>query len=359
MSEIRGDGGVNAEADVMVNSVCGPIAARTLGVTLTHEHLINDVRSWAHRSQSRGWNPQELQELPVAEDILWDLRMDPFSNLDNCRLDDVAVAISEVQRFADLGGVTIVEATGLGIGRDLARLRDISVASGVQIVAGTGYYLHSSMPEPVQAWTSDQFTERILADLRDGEDGIRPGIIGEIGVGEGFTDAEQRSLRGALAAQRETGIPIQIHLPGWLRVGERVMDLVDAAGVDSGAVVLCHMGPSGDDLDYQRRLLDRGAWVQYDMIGMDVYYADQHAQCPNDEQNAAWLARLIDLGYLDQLLISQDIFLKSLLRTHGGPGYSHILQYFVPRLHQHGVDETHTHRLIHDNPRRLFERSAR
>ncbi len=64
-------------------------------------------------------------------------------------------------------------------------------------------------------------TERILTDLRDGEDGVRPGIIGEIGVSADFTPAEQVSLRGALAAQVETGLPVQVHLPGWFRLAGR------------------------------------------------------------------------------------------------------------------------------------------
>jgi len=134
-----------------------------------------------------------------------------------------------------------------------------------------------------------------------------------------------------------------------------VLDAAERVGVPADRVVLCHMGPSGEDLDYQEALLRRGAWVQYDMIGMEVFYADQGVQCPSDEQNAAWLARLVDRGHLDQLLVSQDVFLKSLLRSHGGPGYAHLLQYFVPRLHRHGLDETVTDRLLVDNPRALFE----
>ena len=114
------------------------------------------------------------------------------------------------------------------------------------------------------------------------------------------------------------------------------------------------MGPSGEDVDYQRAVLDRGAWVQYDMLGMEVYYADQGVQCPSDDQNAAHLARLVNHGYGGQLLLSQDVFVKSLLRRHGGPGYAHLLQYFAPRLRRHGLDEGQVLSMITDNPRCLF-----
>jgi phosphotriesterase-related protein len=337
-----------------VQTVRGPVPLDDLGITLSHEHLLNDVSSWWTRSESPGLDPAEFADAPVREELLWDLRHDPFGNRANLALDDVDVACDELARFAALGGRTVVETTGWGIGRDLVGLKRVSERTGVQVVAGTGFYLEPSHPVDVEALGADGVTDRILADLRDGQDGVRPGIIGEIGVSADFTRAEQISLRGALAAQVETGLPVQVHLPGWLRLAGTVLDHVESLGADPTKVVLCHMGPSGDDLDYQRAAMDRGAWVQYDMLGMEVYYADQAAQCPSDEQNAAHLARLIDLGYVGQLLLSQDVFVKSLLRRHGGPGYAHILQYFVPRLRRHGLDEAQVLSLMTDNPRCLF-----
>jgi phosphotriesterase-related protein len=325
-----------------------------LGITLSHEHLLNDVSSWWKRSESTGLDPDEFADAAISVELLWDLRQDPFGNRANLALDDVDVACDELSRFAALGGRTVVETTGWGIGRDLAGLKRISERIGVHVVAGTGFYLEASHPVDVVALGPDGVTDRILADLRDGEDGVRPGIIGEVGVSADFTPAEQVSLRGALAAQVESGLPVQIHLPGWLRLAGTVLDHVESVGADPTKVVLCHMGPSGEDLGYQRAAMDRGAWVQYDMLGMEVYYADQGVQCPSDEQNAAHLARLVNLGYGGQLLLSQDVFIKSLLRRHGGPGYAHILQYFAPRLRRHGLDEAQVLSLMTDNPRRLF-----
>ncbi|WP_248579374.1 hypothetical protein [Nocardioides sp. InS609-2] len=337
-----------------VITVRGPMPVSDMGITLTHEHIFNDVSSWSHRTESRGWDPEELSAVPVTEEILWDLRHDPFANLDNCRLDDFEMAQAEIGRYAALGGRTIMDATGLGVGRDLAQLAAVSASTGVAIIAGTGYYLDAAQPDDVKSLSAEQIAERILTDLTEGEDGVRPGFIGEIGVGSAFTAAERNSLRGALLAQRETGLPVQVHLPAWFRLGGAVLDVAEGLGVDPAKVVLCHLGPSGEDLAYQEMLLRRGAWVQYDMIGMEVFYADQGVQCPSDEQNAAWLARLHERGFGDQLLLSQDVFLKSLLRSHGGPGYAHLLQYFVPRLTRHGFGSDDIDRLLIDNPRRLF-----
>ncbi|MGK2850139.1 MAG: phosphotriesterase family protein [Candidatus Limnocylindrales bacterium] len=340
-----------------VVTVTGPVASTELGTCLSHEHILNDVTSWWHRTESLGLDPDEFARKKVGLDDVWDLRHDPFGNLDNCRLDDLEVAIEEVARFAALGGRTIIEATGLSIGRDLAGLRTVSQRSGVQIVAGTGFYLEASQPAEIASSTVDRLAELILADIRDGQDGVRPGIIGEIGVSDRFTDAEQRSLRAACLAQRETGLPMQVHLPAWFRLGHDVLDLVEGMGVAPCAVVLCHMNPSGPDPAYQRRLMDRGAWVQYDMVGAELFYADQGVQCTSDEQDAANIAALVRGGFGGRLLISSDIFLKSLLRRYGGPGYGHVLQYFVPRLERHGLNADEVEQLLVRNPRYLFEQA--
>lgn len=337
-----------------VHTVTGPIDSAELGVCLPHEHIINDVRSW-HTPSTQLLDAESYANAPVSMDILWELRQDPFGNIDNCFMDDVDLAIREVDYFRRLGGQTILDATSVSIGRNLPVLRDISKITGVTIVAGTGFYLDSSQPDEIKALGTDDIAEIILRDLTDGVDGVRPGFIGEIGVSADFTPAERKSLEAACIAQVATGLPMQVHLPGWFRLGHDVLDIVESCGVNPHHVVLCHMGPSGSDLDYQTSLARRGAWIQYDMIGMEVFYADQGVQCPSDEDNALNLLALCDAGHADRLLMSQDIFMKSLLRAYGGPGFGHILQFFIPRLKRLGADDALIDALTIHNPRHLFD----
>ncbi len=87
-----------------VMTVQGPAPVEELGITLMHEHLLNDCRCW--------WNPpatperQHLADGPVRIEILGELRMDPFVNRDNCALDDEQVAIDELMPFRASGGRT-------------------------------------------------------------------------------------------------------------------------------------------------------------------------------------------------------------------------------------------------------------
>ena len=302
-----------------------------------------------------------LAERPLDITMLGELRLNPFLNRDNCGLVDAEVAIEELQRFVEQGGRTVVDPTNLGIGRDPAALQRISRRTGLNIVMGAGFYLEPSHPDYVKAMSIDDIARQIATDC--GALGSPPaaaaGLIGEIGISKDFTAAEEKVLRGAARASRLSGVPLSIHLPGWERLAHRVLDTIEQEGGDLRHTVLCHMNPSLDDGPYQRSLADRGAFLEYDMIGMDYFYADQQAQSPCDEENAAALRRLIDDGYANSLLLSQDVFLKMMLTRYGGFGYGYILKHFVPRLKRHGLDQAAIDRLLIDNPRRVFSAAHR
>ncbi|HBX5302236.1 TPA: hypothetical protein MH412_13005 [Klebsiella pneumoniae] len=138
------------------------------------------------------------------------------------------------------------------------------------------------------------------------------------------------------------------------RLGHRVLDILEQEGADLRHTVLCHMNPSFADKRYQRELAQRGAFLEYDMIGMSYYYADESAQSPSDEENARAIRELIDDGYIQQILLSQDVFLKTMLTRYGGHGYGYILKHFVPRLRRHGVSGEQLETLMIGNPQRVF-----
>ena len=341
-----------------VMTVLGPIPAASMGVTLMHEHLLNDCRCWWH--QPKETSRQRLACEPVHPGILGELRMDPFVNLDNCRLDDERLAVAELAPVAALSGRTIVDPTCSGIGRDPLALARIAQASGLNVVMGGGYYLQASHPERIASMSARDIADEIVREALEGVDGsgVRIGLIGEIGVSGDFTAQEERSLRGAAQAQRRTGLPLMVHLPGWYRHAHRVLDAVAEEGGDIRHTVLCHMNPSGHDVAYQTSLAERGAFLEFDMIGMDYWYADQQVQCPSDEDNARAIAGLIERGFGANLLLSQDVFLKMMLTRYGGFGYAYLQRHFLPRLRRHGVAEAMLDQLMVTNPRHVFEEAG-
>jgi phosphotriesterase-related protein len=339
----------------LVMTVNGPITSADLGVTLMHEHLQNDCSCWWHPPTDPA--RQHLVDGPVRMEILSELRQDPFVNKHNIALDDLGLCIEEVRAFADAGGRTVVDPTCRGIGRDPVKLRRIAAATGLNIVMGAGYYLASSMPEEVGRLSVDDIADQIVDEALHGTDGTEAkiGLIGEIGVSSDFTADEAKSLRGAARAQVRTGLPLMVHLPGWFRHGHRVLDIAEAEGADLAHTVLCHMNPSHDDWAYQRSIAERGAFIEFDMIGMDYFYADQQVQCPSDDEVARAILRLADAGHLDRVLLSQDVFIKMMLTRYGGNGYAFVQRHFLPRLARHGMDAASRDRLLTTNPRRVFD----
>lgn len=50
--------------------------------------------------------------------------------------------IYEVNNFKELGGKTLVDATGSeAIGRDVRQLREVSIKTGINVVASSGLYI--------------------------------------------------------------------------------------------------------------------------------------------------------------------------------------------------------------------------
>jgi phosphotriesterase-related protein len=337
-----------------VQTVLGGINAKDMGITLTHEHLLIDARkAW--------YEPKEASKIALAHekvsiDILHELRHDPYMNFDNCFMFDEDIAVNEAKQFQFLGGGTIVDATCLGIGRDPRALQRISKRTGLHVIMGCGYYLESRHLPHVKDASVDALAYEIVKDVLEGADGtnIRAGYIGEIGVSKNFTSQEEKVLRASSRAQAKTGVALSIHLPGWERLAHKVLDIITGEGGDISKTILDHMNPSFEDVEYQTSLAERGAYLEYDMIGMDYYYANESSQSPSDEDNAKAIKHLIDLGFADKLLLSQDVFLKMMLTCYGGNGYGYILRHFVPRLRRHGVTEETIQTMLVDNPARVF-----
>lgn len=343
----------------MVRTVLGPIPVDSIGVTLMHEHILLDTSSWWKRPCCA--SDLGFAQRPLDISMIGELRMNPFLNRDNCGLLDVKVAIEELNYFVELGGRTVVDPTNLGIGRDPSALQRVSRRTGLNIVMGAGFYLEASHPDYVKAMSVGAIAEAIASDCGVSDDDLEvcAGIIGEIGVSKDFTPAEEKVLRGAARASNMSGAPLSVHLPGWERLAHRVLDIVESEGADLRHTVLCHMNPSLHDHEYQRSLADRGAFLEYDMIGMDYFYADQQAQSPCDEENAIAICKLVEDGYVNSVLMSQDVFLKMMLTRYGGFGYGYILKHFVPRLKRHGMNQATIDRILIENPQRVFSAAHR
>lgn len=340
-----------------VMTVAGPIMVESLGLTLTHEHILSDFGS-------NGPEPQEasrkhLFHRPLSIEILGAVRSLPMSNRDNQRLTDIDLAASEVGRFAHLGGRSMVELTLDGAGRDPMGLQHVSRRAGVNIIMGAGHYIEAAHPSRVKSMSEDDIADEIVRDLTESIPGseVRAGIIGEIGIDMDFSAEELKSLRGACRASRRTQVPLSIHTPGGSERSHdyrrRILDIVEEEGADIRHTVIDHVALRPLDFDSQLEIGARGAFLGYDGISCDFDWGTRGSG-PSDHELAVDIKRLVDAGLLTQILLSHDVHLKIMLTAYGGFGYGHILRSFGQRLRDQGITDEQVRTMLVDNPRRLF-----
>jgi phosphotriesterase-related protein len=349
-----------------VTTITGLIDPDDLGPTLMHEHVFVDLT--CNFVMPTGVVARRHVHKPVDLGMLHLLKRRPFSvSLDNLILDDEQLAIEELRYFVLAGGRTIVDCTVPGIGRDPEPLRRVALATGAQIVLGTGFYVEMAHPNWVKDASVEQLAEAFVRDIRVGMDGtdIRAGIIGEIGISGvpksssdyarmGFiTPTEEKVLRAAGAASAETGAAVTLHLDIRGESGEEAIDILEAEGASPARIVAGHLD-AVPNLDYHRRLADRGVFVEYDAFGREYYAEELGKTFGPDERRVGLMKQMIDAGHVNQLLVSSDICMKMDLRAYGGSGYDHILVDGPSLFDSVGITAAEIATILETNPRSVL-----
>jgi phosphotriesterase-related protein len=344
---------------VFVRTVAGDIPPDSLGITLSHEHLLCDQRAVTFRPPAHRQDAP-LADRPVALDFFGWLQLNWASNWDNLVLDDEELAKEEAQHFRLAGGQSLVDCTLPGIGRDPAALVRIASSIGLNIVMGTGYYVAATHPACVAGMTEDDLSHHMQREVCDGdaETGVRAGLIGEVGCTWPLDPAEAKVLRAAGTAQRELGCCLSIHPGRHSGSPRQILEVLQPSGVDLARVVIGHIERTVQQLDQLRALLDTGCFVEFDLFGIESTahfpYRSNHIDIPSDAQRIDQIAALIDAGYGAQILVSHDVCTKIRTRRFGGVGYDHIMRDVLPWMRQRGIDETSVRMLVVDNPRRAL-----
>ena len=349
-------------------TVTGPVDPEELGFTLSHEHIFIDLRKThlPHRKfiviDDRLVPDPPDEDFPATELSLWEAKVD-LGNLhlarsvapiaDNYVLSDEDTAIEEVREYKRHGGNTIVELTSIGLKRDPMALRRVSERTGVHIIMGTAYYQRVYHPDNMDQRSVEDLTATIVKDVVEGvyDSGIRSGIIGEVGInGDPLITNELKSMRAAARASRLTGAPICIHLGGKGVEKHTVLDIVADEGVDLSRVILGHCDGIATDLQFMLELLARGVYAAFDNLGREpeIVVPSRTARV------AEAIPPLLDSGYEDRVLLSQDICHKISLKAYGGLGYSFLQEEFLPRLKELGVTQAQIDKFMVENPKRIL-----
>ena len=306
-----------------VQTVLGPVPPDALGFILPHEH----TRCVLWQIPGR-WDYWEL----TGEDDL---------------------ILPELARFRELGGTCLVDVTLAAIGRDPLRLRRLAESSGLHLVMGCGWYRGAYYPPDalIDRRTVAELSDVLVGEILGGADGtdVRPGIIGEIGSDKPWLSAqEERVFRAVGRASLSTGLAVMTHAV-MSDVGLAQLRVLEEAGADPARVVIGH-ADSYPRLEYWLAILERGASIEFDFLGMSFTPQERLAE----PRLIPLLLELLGRGWADQVLLSQDVCHNEQLRHYGGNGYTYLQEAFLPRLREAGVGDADIRRMTEANPRRIL-----
>lgn len=296
-----------------VRTVLGDIPGEKLGFTYSHEHLI---------------------------------AVPPSSQKDrDLELSDYGKSLQELMFFKEAGGETLVEASTLDYGRNGQLMKKMSQQSGVNVVATSGFNKHIYFPQWVEDESIEQISQKLISDVTDGMDGsdAKAGFLKSGSWYQLIHPLEEKVTRSLARAQLQTGAPVWLHTEAGT-MGMEMLDILEEEGVDLTKVAVGHSDRNADPY-YHLKLAERGAYVQFDGPGKVKYYPDNI--------RVELIKNMINNGYVKQLLISGDMGRQSYLHAYGGgPGFRYIIQKFIPRLLDEGIDDKHIHTIFYENPAR-------
>jgi len=339
-----------------VQTVLGVIDPEQLGITLAHEHLVCDGSAWFTEPDAA--TDRAMSRQPVSMENLWWIRYHWYQNLDDVTLLDEAEAVEEARRFKIAGGGSIVEMSNIGLGRDPEALARISRATGLHVLMGCGYYLAASMTPDFDNKSEQEITDEIVRDIVDGvgDTGICAGYIGEIGCSWPMDPREIKSLKAAAKAQQLTGAHLNVHPGQAEEAAFRIVEILEDAGADLTRTTIDHIDRAVRLPENRLRLAEKGITLEWDLFGREGYYPRQRRliDLPTDHQRINEIQALIDAGYINQILISQDIWNKHQRVRYGGWGYDHILRNTVPAMRAKGMTRGQIETLLIENPKRTY-----
>lgn len=303
----------------MIRTVNGDILKDKLGITMAHEHFIVDLDR---------------------------VRKDGVS-----KIETVEEVVPEIKKMMELGVESAFEVTTNDMGRDPLKLKEISDITGLNIVCSTGFYLSEYHPDKLNDMSKEEIACIYIKDLTEGIDntGIKAGLIGEIASNKtSFIGNEKKILEAAGIASVKTGSAISTHTGKFTAM--ETIDILLKEGVNPDKVIIGHQDLI-DDTNYHISLLQRGINIGFDTCGKSAYV--------KDEIRASNIMKLIEKGYGDHIVLSNDVSRRTYFTSYNQNGYLSVMNIVVPLLKEYGINNTDLHKLLVENPSRIVDNDWR
>lgn len=247
-------------------------------------------------------------------------------------IDDEAKSLAELRDYKAANGRAILDAQPYGAGRCAEILPELSAASGVHIIASTGFHLFDYYPA---AQLPANMSDRELVELYAGEctQGarhsktgallpFRTGAVKAALPKEGAAGEYKRLLLAAGIAARDANKLLFIHT----EAGEGALEALRLLKpyVPASQVMVCHADRREGNFELHEVVADTGAYLDYDTIGRFKYHGDQ--------AEIELIAHMVKRGYQKQLLLALDTTAQRLFSYGGSIGLTYIKTTFLPML---------------------------
>ncbi|MEH7112495.1 phosphotriesterase-related protein [Neobacillus niacini] len=321
----------------IINSVQGPISSSDLGKTLIHEHFLFGYPGYQGDHTLGEYNHEEALQAGIE-------------------------AVKKMQAY---GIKTVLDPTPNDCGRNPLLLKEISEKTGLQIICTTGYYCEEEGSPAYFKWRfhlsdgENQIYEMFKKEVTEGigDTGIKAGAIKLASSRDRITDYEKVFFKAAVRVQKETGIPIITHTQ-YGTMGPEQAELLVNEGADPQNVLIGHMC-GNTDIDYHIKTLSYGVNIGFDRFGVQGFPG-----IPTDNDRIVTLLALLDKGYGNRVMLSQDTvnfflgrkvewpeYLKKLLANYHP---TNIFENILPVLREKGVEEQLLNQIFTENPQNFF-----
>ncbi len=267
-------------------------------------------------------------------------------------------AVSELKKAKALGLNTIMD---VGPRNDVKGIKEVSEASGMNVVCCTGSYL---LTDEQQTMSINDFETNMRRDVEDGIQGtqIRPGVIKLSTRRLPITNAEKNLLIAGARIQKRYGLTICTHAVTGCAEQQQILE---QAGADLSHCYFSHVeatfGWEGrsveQEIDYLQTVVEKGSSLSFNNFG------NWNHTKPNDL--ARIILELTKRGYDDRMVATIDLTwtiangnIKILWGDTNEEGddrtYSYPLRKAVPWMREKGLPKETIDKFMIDNPRRLF-----
>ncbi|MFC1894268.1 phosphotriesterase [Chloroflexota bacterium] len=326
-----------------------------------------------------GVEPQDLGIVALCENILYGLmgwENDPWITFNRPEAYDSIV--SSLQEFKAAGGKTVVDASGMLVGRDAELLMNIASSAKIHIVASTGFGSQDCIPGH---FVNPLSRRRQMRDKSQGKEGVnmpvpdadfladmfydeltngmvapgmrqiksKAGIVKAASSWGQITEIEELSVRGAALAAKRAGVAV---ITGGINQARRQMDIILEEGLEPDRIVIGHCDDGrAIDLERDKQFAQQGAYVAYDHIGWEepsVPYAIP------DERRAELVKAIIETGFADRIVLSCSTIGYAIDVPQPRHSFGHLLKSFVPKLKKIGVSDSIIDTILIDNPKRIL-----